>query len=161
MPSPFPGMDPYLEGSEWSNFHAQLSAEIARQLAPQLRPKYVATTNKYFITDTPDDLVVSTQNGIDYHLRTAPDIGIAQRSTQPMARSHASVAIKEAPLELATVMPELVPQYAIEIRDVAERTLVALIEILSPPICLRSICYARVNVSPCANRCRLRPISSS
>jgi len=132
MPSPFPGMDPYLEGSEWSNFHAQLSAEIARQLAPQLRPKYVATTNKYFITDTPDDLVVSTQNGIDYHLRTAPDIGIAQRSTQPMARSHASVAIKEAPLELATVMPELVPQYAIEIRDVAERTLVALIEILSP-----------------------------
>ena len=24
MPSPFPGMDPYLEGSIWMNFHAQL-----------------------------------------------------------------------------------------------------------------------------------------
>jgi hypothetical protein len=31
MPSPFPGMDPYLEGS--MNFHHQFSAEIARQLS--------------------------------------------------------------------------------------------------------------------------------
>ena len=30
MPSPFPGMDPYLEGSLWTTVHAQLSAEIAR-----------------------------------------------------------------------------------------------------------------------------------
>ena len=33
MPSPFPGMDPYLEGSLWATVHFQLSAEIARQLA--------------------------------------------------------------------------------------------------------------------------------
>jgi hypothetical protein len=32
MPSPFPGMDPYLEGSEWTSVHAELSSEIARQL---------------------------------------------------------------------------------------------------------------------------------
>ncbi len=31
MPSPFPGMDPYLEGSLWMSIHAQLGAEIARQ----------------------------------------------------------------------------------------------------------------------------------
>lgn len=46
MPSPFPGMDPYLEGSTWMNFHGQLCAEIARQLTPKLRPRYVALLNE-------------------------------------------------------------------------------------------------------------------
>ena len=30
MPSPFPGMDPYLEGSAWMGVHTELSVEIAR-----------------------------------------------------------------------------------------------------------------------------------
>ena len=28
MPSPFPGMDPYLEGALWTTVHFSLSAEI-------------------------------------------------------------------------------------------------------------------------------------
>lgn len=132
MPSPFPGMDPYLEGSEWSSFHAEFCVEIARQLRPQLRPKYVAVTNKYFMTDTPEDLVVSTQNGIDHKLKTAPDVGVAQASPQPLPGSRSAVVVQQAPLQVATVMPELVPQYVVEIRDVNERTLVTRIEVLSP-----------------------------
>ena len=132
MPSPFPGMDPYIEGSEWSSFHAEFCVEIARQLRPQLRPKYVAVTNKYFMTDTPEDLVVSTQNGIEHKLKTAPDVGIARASMQPVLGSRSAVAVQQAPLQVATVMPELVPQYVVEIRDVNARTLVTLIEILSP-----------------------------
>ena len=42
MPSPFPGMDPYLEGDNWTSFHTHFATEIARQLTPKLRPKYVA-----------------------------------------------------------------------------------------------------------------------
>ena len=42
MPSPFPGMDPYLERSTWMNLHGQLCSEIARQLGPKLRPRYMA-----------------------------------------------------------------------------------------------------------------------
>src|SRR5881396_2152160 len=41
MPSPFPGMDPYLEGELWTTVHFSLSADIVRQLAPQLRPRYL------------------------------------------------------------------------------------------------------------------------
>ncbi|MBI4601887.1 MAG: DUF4058 family protein, partial [Planctomycetes bacterium] len=41
MPSPFSGMDPYLEET-WMGVHSQLVAEIARQLAPKLRPRYIA-----------------------------------------------------------------------------------------------------------------------
>lgn len=36
MPSPFPRMDPYLEGSLWTTFHFSLAAEIVRQLAPRV-----------------------------------------------------------------------------------------------------------------------------
>lgn len=46
MPSPFPGMDPYLEGSAWESFHAAYIDEIGRQLAPKLRPKYLARVER-------------------------------------------------------------------------------------------------------------------
>jgi hypothetical protein len=46
-------MDPYLEGSEWMSFHSQFTAEIARQLAPKLRPRYMALTTRRFVTDIP------------------------------------------------------------------------------------------------------------
>ena len=41
MPSPFPGMDPYIEGQMWEDFHHELISEIRHELVPQLRPKYV------------------------------------------------------------------------------------------------------------------------
>ena len=58
MPSPFPGMDPYLEGSEWVSMHVELSSEIARQLAPQLRPKYVVRMTRQCMTEVLDDLAI-------------------------------------------------------------------------------------------------------
>jgi Protein of unknown function (DUF4058) len=41
MPSPFPGMDPYLEAPEfWSEVHNRLIVAIADNLSPKLRPRY-------------------------------------------------------------------------------------------------------------------------
>lgn len=43
MPSPFPGMDPYLENpSTWPDLHSSLISYIREQLQPQIRPKYIA-----------------------------------------------------------------------------------------------------------------------
>lgn len=42
MPSPFPGMDPYLEGYVWPDVHHSLASQIRDQLNPHLRPRYVA-----------------------------------------------------------------------------------------------------------------------
>ena len=55
MPSPFPGMDPYLEGSLWMSVHSPLAVEIIRQLNPKLRPRYIALTVRRFILDVPED----------------------------------------------------------------------------------------------------------
>ena len=55
MPNPFPGMDPYLEGDLWTTVHTDLCAEIARQLSPRLRPKYVALSTRRVVLAPPDE----------------------------------------------------------------------------------------------------------
>jgi hypothetical protein len=40
MPSPFPGMDPFIESQERSGFHAQFIAQLVRSLVPKARPRY-------------------------------------------------------------------------------------------------------------------------
>ena len=43
MPSPFPGMDPYLEAqSSWRGFHARVVTYLADQIAERLPEDYVA-----------------------------------------------------------------------------------------------------------------------
>ena len=54
MANPFPGMDPYLEGDLWMSVHTDLCAEIARQLAPKLRPKYVVLSTRRVVLAPPD-----------------------------------------------------------------------------------------------------------
>jgi len=40
MPTPFPGMDPYLERPDlWPHVHNRLIVAIADDLAPRLRPR--------------------------------------------------------------------------------------------------------------------------
>ena len=39
MPSPFPGMDPYLEGEMWQEFHETLAEPIRVELLAQLPAK--------------------------------------------------------------------------------------------------------------------------
>ena len=128
MPSPFPGMDPYLEGDLWSSVHASLSVEIARQLSPKLRPRYVPLIQKRFVADMPQpsgEVEISHAESILY-----PDIGVAERAKQRGGGAPGAVAT--APLQLKTLMPELVPVHWVEVRDVAERLLVTAIEVLSP-----------------------------
>lgn len=124
MPSPFPGMDPYLEGSEWTSVHTELSSEIARQLAPKLRPKYIVRTTRRFVAETPEDVVTMTGD-ID------PDVGVFDSVRQRVVRESA-IAAAPPPLQMATVIPASALQVTIEIRDVVNRELVTAIEVLSP-----------------------------
>ncbi len=52
MPSPFPGMDPYLEGYLWPDVHNALANKIRQHLTPQLRPRYTARLGVYVVEDT-------------------------------------------------------------------------------------------------------------
>ena len=124
MPSPFPGMDPYLEGSLWTSVHTELSSEIARQLAPKLSPKYVALPTRRFVTETPEDVAITTSS-------IYSDVSVVG-SSAPGAPPESGVVVAPAPLRVATVLPARVPLITIEIRDVANRELVTAIKVLSP-----------------------------
>jgi hypothetical protein len=42
MPSPFPGMNPYLEQpTVWEDFHMAFATEIRESLAAQVRPHFL------------------------------------------------------------------------------------------------------------------------
>lgn len=122
MPSPFPGVDPYLEGLMGSTVHQQLSSEIARQLAPKLAPKYFTRAAEWFVLDADEGIAVTTA-------KINPDVSVAQSQGGGLSNQ---AAVLEAPLRLTTVMPVKVRQVTIEIREVARRRLVTAIEILSP-----------------------------
>src|SRR5216117_2188987 len=48
MPSPFPGMDPFVETNPiFQELHTQMLAEMQAVLQPQLRPKYVARLERH------------------------------------------------------------------------------------------------------------------
>lgn len=123
MPSPFPGMDPYLEGALRTTVHFALSAEIVRQLAPQLRPRYLVLPAERFVMETPESVAVTA---VDMY----PDVGVA--ATRSVAVTAQGTTIAVAPLELATIIPTPIPHVTLEIRDTANRQLVTAIEVLSP-----------------------------
>ena len=124
MPSPFPGMDPYLEGDMWTTVHFQLAAEIVHQLAPKLRPRYVAWAERYQVLENPEAVAITS--GSSY-----PDVGIV--STGRAASEAARTATVSVPVRMTTVMPQPVPHVRMVIRDSARRKLVTVIEIGNGP----------------------------
>ncbi len=130
MPSPFPGMDPYLEGEMWQEFHETLASTIRAQLMPLLAPKYVALLAKRYALDRADIGII----GLPAERVLYPDVDVVAPPSRAAASlsSSASVAVAEPAVELVSPMSEEVPLLSVEIRDVANRRLVTLIEILSP-----------------------------
>lgn len=129
MASPFPGMDPYLEGEMWQEFHETLASEIRTALIKQLRPKYVALLAKRYVVDQPGLGILQPTERIVY-----PDVHVVHPSHgSTLTHSTAGgVAVMEPTVEMSSPVLEEIPVLSIEIRDVAERRLVTLIEILSP-----------------------------
>jgi len=129
MSSPFPGMDPYLEGEVWQEFHETLANAIRAQLLPRLSAKYVALLAKRYVLDWP---VLSILD-VPAERVIYPDVHVAAlRERADMAFAPAGIGLAEPPFELLSPIPEQVPLLDVEIRDVAERRLVTVIEILSP-----------------------------
>jgi hypothetical protein len=115
-------MDPYLEGDLWMSVHTDLCAEIARQLAPKVRPKYVVLSTRRVVLAPPDESERNSGHRF-------PDVGVLSAAS-PNPSPVGGVAT--APLILAADLPEPIPHVSVEVRDVAQRRLVACIEVLSP-----------------------------
>src|SRR5262245_32555274 len=125
MPSPFPGMNPYLESdSVWQDFHQAYCSALRDSLVPQIRPHYFAKVNEHLFVREADEDTRRILLG-------RADVGITPR--QSMADSESTVAVLEAPCAVQIPQAMDVEHCAfIEIYSRNERELIAVIELLSP-----------------------------
>jgi hypothetical protein len=125
MPNPFPGMNPYLENTDfWPEVHHLLIGIIQELLVPQLLPKYrVAIEKRIYEINGENSLLV----GI-------PDVSIQRRQNQrnPINSNVAVLAPTITPLQVLVPMPEEVRESYLEVIDLATKEVVTVIEVLSP-----------------------------
>ena len=124
MPSPFPGMNPYLEQEEvWHTFHEQFIPLCQEILVPQVRPAYIVKLDEHlYIHELP------TQ---ERQFLGRADVGVA-KGTAPV-RASSGAAVLDAPAYgriPAAIDAER--QSFVEIRDRKNRQLITVLELLSP-----------------------------
>ena len=118
MPSPFPGMDPYLEDPVvWPGFHSRMIDSICDILNEELPARYAADINERVYVETRDRVIM-------------PDVTVLERSDQTLAASKLaisadpSVILKETTSEMREAFVEV---FALD----PEEQVIATIELLS------------------------------
>ena len=134
MPSPFPGMDPYLEGPRWFHgFHNSLIIYLVEQLQPLLPKAYYAQSGQRVWLEVSERYV-------------EPDVNVMGERREIPHRGQSGVALVEPEIEseLAAGQPVLITVEDIEHDDHLETyleirgrssgqdRLIATIEVVSP-----------------------------
>ena len=133
MPSPFPGMDPYLEHPGlWPGVHNRLIAALDEHLSPRLRPRYyTALEERVYIAEPaqtsyggrPDAVVVPAGEPA-----VAPT-GLGSTTANGAAasgRPGVQVLVASVPV------PDRIRETYLEVHETATGAVVTLIEVLSP-----------------------------
>jgi hypothetical protein len=123
MPSPFPGMNPYLEQDYvWHDFHERFIPLCSEMLVPQVRPGYIVRLDEHiYIHELPAE---------ERRFLGRADIGVTRLG--PSA-PRADTKIISPPAR-GTLVPtvDVVRHAFIEIRDRRNRGLVTVVGLLSP-----------------------------
>ncbi len=124
MPSPLPGMDPYIEAPDiWSDFHGDLAAEMRAELNRVLQPRYVARLTPHVTYEIVD---IAERHNI------RPDVGVWQPQPPSGTRANEVAVSTAAPVESVVEMELPLRLYTVEVHETDTLRLVTAIEILSP-----------------------------
>lgn len=116
MPSPFPGMNPYLENPElWPEVHSRLIVATTDALNPQLMPKYRAAI----------DQRVHNISGDEALLVGIPDITVGQPVSASTQSPVAVMPLPPGPTRVTVPIP-------IEMRERYLQIKSTVVEVLSP-----------------------------
>ena len=124
MPSPFPGMNPYLEQEDaWQDFHDRFVPALSDALTPQVRPHFIVKIEEHLYIHEPS---------AEERIRVGnTDVGI-MRPAGVFEAATKSVATIASPWRIVIPSIEMEKQTYLEIRDCKTRELVTVIELLSP-----------------------------
>lgn len=129
MPSPFPGMDPYIEHSSvWGDFHNDLASEIRTVLNHDIRPDYFARLIPFVSYDT---------IAIGQREPTYPDVSVFRPGPEldPAAvgrRYNTATVMESVSVESEVEIDLPFRLHSVEVHSVVDGRLVTVIEILSP-----------------------------
>jgi hypothetical protein len=140
MPSPFPGMDPYLESPGlWPDVHARLINAISDVLTERVMDRYVVRIEERLYIDRPfrDDEARVRVADVAIGVRGGPRgamTGGAQLASSSSSMSSVAVAEVDVaePIEIVGGGGVEVREGYLTIRDRADRAVVTVIEVLSP-----------------------------
>ena len=123
MPSPFPGMNPYLERETiWKDFHDSFLMVIRNRLVPQVRPNYIVKLGEYlFIHEPPAEGRFLAGHG---------DVSLSQ-ANRSLPDTDGAVAVL-SPTKIRIPFVDIEEHVFLEIRDRENLNLVTVIEMLSP-----------------------------
>jgi hypothetical protein len=125
MPSKFPGMDPYLEGSLWPDFHSSIIPLLRSAIVQQLPAGFAALVGQHvWLEESPADGARK--------MLGVPDVVVPETAGRT-SRPTTGTAVLEAPVRsrLAAVVERPGPKF-IRITDRQQRRVVTTIELLSP-----------------------------
>jgi hypothetical protein len=124
MPSPLPGMNPYLEDSDrWSTVHNRLIVGLADVLTPQLLPKYQVDIEKRIYEVIGANTLLVGRSDVSVQQPRTP----ANEATQTLV-----LTATTEPLKVTVPIAEEVREGYLEVKDAATKEVITTIEILSP-----------------------------
>ena len=124
MPSPFPGMNPFLEQDDaWHDFHEKIIPAIAERLVVQVRPAYIVKIDEHvYVHELPPSLGDTWVEPMSPYLDP--------RRIRPEERRGG--VLLDAPAEVRLPVRDVEELAFVEIRDRRSRELVTVVEVLSP-----------------------------
>jgi len=122
VPAPFPGVDPYIEGQVWQDFHLRLIAVISELLMPSLRPRYLVRVEERIYLE-------HETTGLTRHIQ--PDLLLVDSGGDRSGTGGAVLSAIE-PVNITLPIPEEVRERYLTLRVRDTLDVVTIIEILSP-----------------------------
>jgi hypothetical protein len=121
MPSPFPGVDPFIEGQKWTDFHTEFITVLRASLVPLVAPAYSThVEERVYIENHP----LAPPGWI------RPDLSLSE--TAAVSPPRGGVTTLEAPATSRVPLPERHREIYLELRLREGGDLVTTIELLSP-----------------------------
>ena len=123
MPTPFPGMDPFLEQPElWPDLHNSLIPALRNDLAPKLRPRYYLTIEERLYLAEIESKTLTGRADVAI-------VGSPQAISTPapvLERDQSAVMMVELPI------PDQIRETFLEVRETGVNKVITVVEILSP-----------------------------
>ena len=131
MPSPFPGMDPFIESQKWEDFHTSFMAAIRDAIVVAVRPKYIVEVERRIYLETHD-----SSTPVQSFIADAAMINTGRAPAMDREESDGGLAVMtETTVEMKTCTIPFVEEHRetfLTIRRGKPSEVVTVIELLSP-----------------------------